>query len=136
MSEILNRVFNRVGPIAALDPTGHTGVYRFATAAGNLSFQLPTDMLGRPYEIQAVGLAIQYAFSLGAAATLVNNQLSAINTGSAVAGFTVAAGALDGQSGAKIVPQPKDPNQPVFLNVVSTGTTGFVEFRVVGRGIQ
>lgn len=79
-------------PVAALDPTGFTGVYRIALTGANQSIVLPTVWAGRFIELTVVSPAgttdVQYGFSK-VAQTLVRNQASAVGTGHAAAGKTI-----------------------------------------------
>ena len=52
------------------------------------------------------------------------NQASTLGTGHASAGDTLQAGAVD----QVLVPKTKD-NKPVYINFISSGTTGYLVFR-------
>jgi hypothetical protein len=119
-----------IGPTAALDTAGLRGCYRYASSATAASAALPLGWttartnLGRygsgPFiRIAARTVAVQVAFSKGAAVTLVINQLSSIGTGHAQAGFTVEAGTFVD------VMVPSDCSH---INWVGPDTTGWVEF--------
>lgn len=128
MSGLMNKAASVAGPIAAADATGVTGVPRYASATSNTSVQIPAGMLGRFYKIMSNGVDTDYAFSLGAPATLVRNQTSNVGTGSAVAGDTVASG----NSEQAMVPDPK--SGVVYLNFISSATGGYVIFRCAETG--
>lgn len=79
-------------PVAALDPTGFTGVYRVALTGAIQNLVLPASWAGRFVELTVVSPAgttdVQYAFSK-TSQTLVRNQASALGTGHASAGKTI-----------------------------------------------
>jgi hypothetical protein len=80
-------------PVAALNPTGYTGVYRIALTGSSQSVTLPTNWPGRFVELTVVSPAgttdVQYGFSSAASQTIVRNQASAVGTGHASAGKTI-----------------------------------------------
>jgi len=123
-SDVLNRAALVSGPIAVADSTGATGVMRYATSASTQSVAVPAAMLGCWIKVQAVTLQVDWAFSTGAAATLVLNQASVLGTGHASSGDTLQSGSTD----QVLVPKPRD-GKPVYLNFISSGTTGFFVFR-------
>ena len=123
-SDVLNRAALVSGPIAVADSTGATGVMRYATSASTQSVAVPAAMQGCWIKVQAVTLQVDWAFSTGAAATLVLNQASVLGTGHASSGDTLQSGSTD----QVLVPKPRD-GKPVYLNFISSGTTGFFVFR-------
>lgn len=123
-SEVLNRAALVSAPIAAADATGATGTQRYATTASTQSVLVPTAMQGRWMKVQAVTLAVDWAFTIGATGTIVVDQAAALGTGHASAGDTLQAGSVD----QVMVPKPRD-GKPVYINFRSTGTTGFFVFR-------
>ncbi len=105
-------------PSAAADTTGKRGVYRIAVSTTAASYAVPAGMKGNFVKISAVGANCQIAFSTGAAGqTLVINQTSALGTGNAAAGATVANGSFVDGIVAKDF---------TFFNVVADAA-GFVE---------
>lgn len=124
MSDIVNRACLVSGPIAALDTSGATGVTRYATTAASQNALIPDAMRGCWIKIQAVGLQIDWAFSVGATQAIVLNQASTLGTGHASAGDTLQAGVTD----QVLVPKTKD-NKPIYINFISSGTSGFLVFR-------
>lgn len=79
-------------PVAALDPTGYTGVYRIALTGVVQNIAIPATWKGRFCELAVVSPAgttdVQYAFSFASQA-IVRNQASAVGTGHASAGRTI-----------------------------------------------
>lgn len=79
-------------PVAALDPTGFTGVYRIALTGSIQNVQFPANWAGKFLELTVVSPAgttdVQYAISV-ASQSLTRNQASAVGTGHASAGRTI-----------------------------------------------
>ncbi len=116
------------GAVAAADATGLTGVYRYAASASNTSVALPvrgdkrggfSTLATRFLRVRAVGCNVQYAQGLGAAPTLVFNELSVWGTGDVNAGATV----VDGTSEDFIVDA-----HATHLAWICSNATGTVEF--------
>lgn len=124
MSDVVNRACLVSGPIAALDTSGATGVSRYATTAASQNALIPAAMQGCWIKVQATTLQVDWAFSIGATQAIVLNQASTLGTGHASAGDTLQAGATD----SVLVPRPRD-GKPVYINFISSGTTGFFTFR-------
>jgi hypothetical protein len=124
MSAIQNRACLVAAPVAVLDTTGAQGVTRYVSSASNTSVLVPAAMRGKFYKIKSVGTQTDYAFSIGAAQTLVRNQASALGTGHAAAGDTLTSDEVD----PGIIPRTTD-DRPIYLNFISSDTNGFVVFR-------
>jgi hypothetical protein len=89
-----------LGPVAAADVTGLTGVMRYATAVTSANDDLPvsTGTGGDPRSLEGKYLnvknesqvsALEWAFGFGAAPTLVYGQLAAWGAGHASAGWNL-----------------------------------------------
>lgn len=119
-----------VGPTAAADATGKTGVYRYASSTSSQSVALPSAWKTlRSANIGAFGSGpfirvysdttyTQVAFSQ-ASGTLVIDQASAFGTGHVSAGGTVPIG------GYMDFMIPRDCG---YITWISKATGGFVEF--------
>lgn len=108
-------------PFAAASPTTRRGVYRVATGAA-VSVAWPSILEGCFVRLKARGAACQVGFSEGSAGvTLVANQLSAIGTGSAAAGYTIEVGEYI---------DVLVPRSATFLNYVAESGTGTLEIYV------
>lgn len=130
-----------IGPTSAVDTSGRTGVYRYASSTSNVSAVLPSSLATGPVQgpnaipgktgpgpfvrIQSVGVLTQVSFTNGAQ-TLVLNQAAALGTGHASAGWSIPAGSfLD-----VMVP----PNR-THLNFISDDTGGYVEIYCSEGGV-
>lgn len=112
-----------IGPVAAADVSGITGVYRYASSTANTSALVPDKMKGSFLRIASIGVDTDVAFSTPAAQALVKNQAAALGTGHAAAGFTIPAGGFIDV----IVPRhAPDVTQAVYLNFISSASGGQV----------
>lgn len=104
-------------PIAAVDTTGQSGVYRIAITGSSQSVAIPAELRGKWIDL-FVTADVQYAFSRGVAAqTLALNTTATPSAGSASAGKTLV---------ANMDKPTRVPRTATFLNFI--GTTGFLEF--------
>jgi hypothetical protein len=118
-----------IGPTAAADATGLTGVYRYATLTTNQSVALPAAWVTARTDLGRIGSGpfirvysgttyTQVAFT-AAAAVLVIDQASVFGTGHVSAGGTVP---TDSYVDFMI------PRGCGFITWISKATGGFVEF--------
>lgn len=109
-------------PLAAADATGATGVYRIALTGASQNFAVPAKWLGRFVRVTVDSTAdVQYAFSNGAAQTLVLDQASAPGTGHVAAGSSIFAGQVkDARVRAAVT----------HMNFISTAAAGFLELEL------
>jgi hypothetical protein len=114
-----------IGPIAEASATGRRGVYRESYSTTAVSRVVPSGWKGNFVDFQANGADFQVAFSIGAAATLVFDQVEAFNsvTGDAAVGWEI----KDGTRVSWIV--PSHPTKDVYVNFICAGGTsaGFLE---------
>jgi hypothetical protein len=110
-------------PLAAADPTGLTNVHRIALTGVAQSVAIPASWKHKfcLLTVDTATANVQYAFSAGAAATLVRDQAAAIGTGSAVAGATIFSKASkDGRIRAGVT----------HLNFISDSADGYLEIEI------
>lgn len=81
---------SNAGPVAAADTTNLTGTIRVLLTGANQSFALGSTM-GQRWARLAANTTddVQYAYGIGAAATLTYNQASAAGTGHVASGETL-----------------------------------------------
>jgi hypothetical protein len=109
-------------PLAVADATGLTNIHRIALTGVAQSIAIPASWQGRFCLLTVDSTAdVQYAFSAGAAATLVLDQAAAIGTGSAAAGATIFAG---GAKDARI------RIGCTHINFIASAAGGFLEVEV------
>lgn len=109
-------------PLAVADTSGLTNVHRIAISGAAQSIALPASWQGKFVRLTVdSAVNVQYAFSSGAAATLVLDQASAIGTGHAACGASIFAGSSkDGRV----------RNGVTHLNFIGDSASGFLEVEI------
>lgn len=118
------------GPLAAVDATMRTGVWRIALTGAAQSVALPTagkpadkgsTLAGRFVRVLAVGANVQLAQGIGSAPVVALNALSVMGTGNAAAGATFVNG----------LPEPfRIDSQATHLGWIADAGAGFLELYV------
>lgn len=118
MSPLQTKAAAILFPVNAADPTGRTGVYRYAAATANTAVVLPTAMKGNFLTFKAIGCNARVSVSRGAAA-LVYAQTSGVGSESAASGASCADGGIVEGIILKTA---------THLNFICDNATGTVEF--------
>lgn len=119
MSVFENKFAADEWPIAAADPTGKRGVFRYAASASSQSAAVPATWKGAEIVVSPIGANVQVAFGVGSAPTLNLNEPAAFGTGDVNSGCTV----VDSRPQRRLVPP-----DATHIAWISPNTTGFVEF--------
>lgn len=126
MSVLDTKAASVAAPVAAADPAGRRGVYRYSSSLSSQSIALPDTsgvkhaLRGNFVHVTSVGCNTQVAFSVGPQ-TLVFNQSSTIGTGHVAAGETVFANCRE----RRLVPR-----DATHVNFISDAAGYYVEFAI------
>jgi hypothetical protein len=133
----IDQAARHIGPVAAADATGRTGVMRIAVTGAAQSFALPaadsansgrqrSAVGARFIRIACVGVNVQWAFGIGAAPTIALNEISVSGTGDVNAGATMF---------NSVPEQPIIPSGATHVGFIGDAAAGFLEWYVSDKPV-